>query len=204
MIEEISYPNTDETITDRLTDKDVPPPPGPPEWVSETYPKGEEVITAEVTAEDPDINATVQLKPDHGLKARRFLDLVASGVKPSEAAYKLQGTVGDFCNSVELRDALKKLVDTARLPAEVRKEMVRSGLNSIFLRNIQGKLKEQKIALQAAQQISKDPEIGLNMPNIGPSVVINMDALGTMMQNMKPIEGLEEIPLAPTPPEEKE
>lgn len=154
--------------------------------------------------EEHDIDATVSEVPERKTKARHFLELVNDGMPPSQAVRAVHTTMQDLRKDADVRAQLKDLIVVNRLPADIRKEMVRSGLNSLFMKNIgSDRLKDQKMALDVAKQISKDPEVGLSGPVGGPSVTIDMGSFAGLLQKMKPIEGLEDILITPTPVEDK-
>lgn len=166
-----------------------------PMWVEAKQAMGDEIVVPVPVADEDDTNIGVEIntKQTRSIRARRFLELVEDGMTPSNAAKRLHSNLRNMNHNTDIRTGLRELVDNARFPAEIRKEMVRAGLNSIFLRNVAGKLKEQKIALDAARQIAKDPEVGLNAITAGPSVNIDLSTLGTLLEKMKPIAGLESV-----------
>lgn len=170
---------------------------GPPEWVCARPKSGDEVgIGVPILEPAGEIETAIQLKEDKSYKARRFLELVGNGVAPFDAARAQHTNLREIRKDPQMRQdlkALKDLIQNSRFPGDLRKEMVRAGLNRVFLDNITGKLKQQKLALDAARQMAKDPEIGLNIPTPSPSVTIDLGALGSMVDKMKPIAGLEDI-----------
>ena len=190
-----------ETITDRLIPKDHEIVRAEDEYLSpkpKPYGPTLELVVSN-KAEDVDVfvNRT-PLEDESTLKARRFLELVESGDSPTSAARKVdsRSNVSKIVGAVQdkdLRGKLKKLLERGRLPAEVRKEMVRAGLNDVFLEHVDGSPKNQKLALAAAKLISDDPEVGLNAPIVTPGVTIDMGKFGELLGRMKPIEGLEEV-----------
>lgn len=195
MIEQVPPEDIEETISDRLVPEIYPVAKMDPLWV-EALPKTGDEVTCPVPAvndPEPDVPVEISGQKEGSIKARRFLELVVAGEEPARAARKLHTKLQSLIRDDEVRLALKNLLEGSRLPADVRKEMVRAGLNSMFMRNVSGKLKEQKIALEAAKQIARDPEVGLNLPPMGVAVPIDVSALGQMMSKMKPIPGLEDI-----------
>jgi len=105
----------------------------------------------------------------------------------------------------ELRDAenptrlaLEQLVGTYFLPPEARKQMVRAGLNKIFLDNVDSEeINNQKLALDAAKQISSDPEVGLQQET-GGGVFINISELQGVFAQLRTMKSPEVLDGRPT------
>lgn len=187
-----------ESIFDRLR----APEGDTPGWSGEPERFGDEEMlpVADIKPALIDVSSVPQ-KSRASVQAKRFLELISNGVLPNTAAENLNENLPELRKDATIRKGLKLLVEQSRFPAEVRKEMVRAGLNKLFMENINGSLKEQKVALEASKQIAKDPETGLTTPNIGPQVHIDMGALTEMLQKMKPIAGLEDITVETAPPD---
>lgn len=112
--------------------------------------------------------------------AGRFLDLVRSGERPGDAAHMLGTTLKEMDKSIAVQEALRELVPYHMKP-ELRKEMVRMGLNKVFLDNIRSADKDYvKLALDAAKQIGSDPDVGLNAAPAG-GVTIDLGSLGDLL-----------------------
>lgn len=111
-------------------------------------------------------------------QAKRMLDRVQRGDSLAEAAKAERMTMGqlkDVTNPV--RVSLEQLIGSHFLPPEARKQMVRAGLNKMFLDNVNSTDPgNAKIALDAAKQISLDPEVGLQADQSG-GVIINIGDL---------------------------
>ena len=131
-------------------------------------------------------------KPKNAL-AKRFMDLCGQGYKPHEAAKLVGSTMKGLVGNDQFKRQVQQLIQTASLTPEMRKEMIRSGLNHIFISNINNPDKEsQKLAIEAAKVIGSDPDVGLNAaPQAG--IQINLNALGSVLEktqtiDVKPIE----------------
>ncbi len=165
-------------------------------WLKENIVNEEEkegqvdIITKSDDAED----VTIEIEQGHqeGIKVKRFLELVESGKVPWEAARAMGSNMKTLTKNVDIREAVKKLIEGGRLPQDVRKQMVRDALDKILMDNVNGGSREQKIALGAAKEIAKDPDVGLNTaPVVG--VQVNVGNLQNLMGKLKPIAGFEDI-----------
>lgn len=107
--------------------------------------------------------------------AKRLLDRVQRGEPLAEAAKAERMTVAQLKDQTNpIRVSLEQLVGRYFLPPEARKQMVRAGLNKMFLENVEsGDPANAKIALEAAKQIGSDPEVGLQAEQSG-GVIINI------------------------------
>lgn len=147
-------------------------------------PEGEHTIK-DIPVVDNEVNVELTKKVEQNIKAKRFLEMVKGGVPQWEAAKKNGTTIKAIYQTQGLRAAVKNLIETGTLPAAIRKELVRAGLNKIFIENIDGGPREQKLALQAAKQISGDPDVGLNIPPSNISVNVDVTKLNELFKNMK-------------------
>lgn len=149
----------------------------------------------QVKLTDVAVHLTVRVNRDRKSEvvAKRFLDLIQMGEKPSYAAKKLGIPKLDkkFMNQKEFRDAVKDLIETDTLPAAVRRMMVRAGANRIFMDNIK-KGGDPKLAIDAAKLIGADPEVGLNQPTLI-GVPIDMGALAGMLSQLDKIPELKQL-----------
>lgn len=188
----------EELISQRLIKKKVES--EYPVWVLDSPFKRTGPIRGILEVREADVDATEELeielitKEQKDLKAKRFVELIKSDMKPSKAARRVGIDMNTIDEKPDLKARLKKLIEEVNFPAEIRKQMVRSSLDKILLENIEdGGIKEQKLALAAAKEIAKDPDVGLNTQQQNPSVVIDMRNLGKLLDNVKPIEGLEDL-----------
>ena len=120
--------------------------------------KDEEILTEAVA----DVTLTVDDSKNSGakVKASRFVDLLKSGVKPGEAAEKIGTSLKQLRTSEDMKVAVAELLATATLSSEIRKGMVRAGLNKVFIEGIASEdPKDRKVALEAAKLISADEQI---------------------------------------------
>lgn len=119
-------------------------------------------------------------------RAKRLLDRVSRGESLADAAKAERMTVAEV-NAVDspVRASLQQLIGTYFLPPEARKQMVRAGLNKLFMDNVS---KEdpaaQKLALDAAKQIGADPEVGLTQEVAG-GVIINIGELDGVFAQLR-------------------
>lgn len=116
---------------------------------------------------------------DLRVKAQRFVDLIKTGEKPWRAAEKIGTTLGRINTSTEMQAAIKGLLETATLSSEIRKAVVKAGLNKLFMENLgSDDPKDKKIALDAAKMIAADEgmntgtEVGVtfNLGELGPAL----------------------------------
>lgn len=130
---------------------------------------------------DLDIDATSENKPAKNTLAKRFMDLVGQGYKPHEAAKTVGTTMSGIMGNEAFKKQVKQLVESASMPNDIRKEMVRAGLNRIFMENVaRPDSNSQKLAIEAAKAISSDPDVGLNaIPN--PGIQININELDNVL-----------------------
>ncbi len=152
-------------------------------------------IFSRVVASTADVTIVTDTRPagKSDIRAKRFIAAVKGGLPMWEAARQQGTTLNRLFKLNGTRSIVKQLMEEDSLPAAVRKEMVRSGLNKVFADNINGDLKQQKVALAAAKQIAADPEVGLTAPPIAVGVNVDMKGLFQMVKDMKPIEGLEDL-----------
>lgn len=122
-------------------------------------------------------------------QAEKFFDKVQSGIPPGRAANIMHTSLKRIHSSEEMTRVITELTNTANLNAEIRKKMVRAGLNKIFMENVDSDdIKRQKLALDTAKQIAADPEIQLGQD--GPTVEINVSEFGSALKGIT-LPGLE-------------
>ncbi len=119
-------------------------------------------------------------------RAKRLLDRVARGETLSEATNAERMTVAELNKADSpVRASIQQLIGTYFLPPEARKQLVRAGLNKIFIENVSSDdPTAQKLALDAAKQIGADPEVGLTQEVVG-GVVINIGELEGVFAQLK-------------------
>ena len=154
--------------------------------------EGQKVRTV-IETPDKGVEISVRKGKNEGIKAKRFLELIQDGETPGRAAEAIGTTYKKIKKDLNIRAAAKKLIEENNFPAAARKEMVRAGLNKIFMENVDGGAKEQKLALAAAKQIGADPDVGLTAPPSLIGLTIDMTQIKNVLQNVKPIEGLEDL-----------
>lgn len=142
--------------------------------------------------EEQSLESDVNLKPNKSIKAERYLELIAAGEPEHRAARFVGSTVRDMNKDPDMKAAVKRLIEEWGLPEVMRKFAVKASLNKILMENID-KPKGHKLALQAAKQIAMDSDTGLNQAPQGASVNIDLGALGNLLQELKPIKGLENV-----------
>ena len=119
-------------------------------------------------------------------RAKRLLDRVQSGSTLTEAAKAERMTMSQLKDpNNPVRASVEQLIGGYFLPPEARKQMVRAGLNRMFLENVNSQDPGQaKIALDAAKQISLDPEVGLQTDQSG-GVIINIGDLEGVFKQLQ-------------------
>lgn len=132
-------------------------------------------------------------------KAKKLINRLQKGQSLRQATRAEHVTQADLQNAESaIGIALRELVGRNFLPAEARRQMVRAGLNKLFMDNVSSDdPAAQKIALDAAKQIGADPEVGLNHGESG-GVVVNigeLEAVFTQLSNEVPkiIDGREVV-----------
>lgn len=118
--------------------------------------------------------------------AKRLLDRVQRGETLSQAsnAERIPVSVLRSPDS-PIHQSLQNLIGNYFLPPEARKQMVRAGLNRMFLANVESTdVNQQRLALDAAKQIGADPEVGLNLEPTG-GVVINIGELDAVFKQIQ-------------------
>jgi hypothetical protein len=104
--------------------------------------------------------------------AKRFVDLVQSGLKPGIAAKKMQTTLRKIQGSEETKKEITKLLKSFGIAAEVRKEIAKAALNKLLIEALDSEdIDDRKLVFSVAKEIGVQeggPTEG------GPSVVINL------------------------------
>ena len=193
-MEPLSKPDN---IHDRLRPKDERmafAPGAEPSWVrNDIFKPVEGLCFQQVRDCDPTLFVKTVKGHKGDIRAKRFLEMVQDGQPMWYAARRQGTTIKQLLKRDGMREAVKKLMEEGSLPAAVRKQMVRDGLNKIFMQNVEGDLKQQKVALAAAKQIASDPEVGLTAPPTNIGVNIDMRGVMDLMKTTVPIEGLEDL-----------
>ena len=119
-------------------------------------------------------------------RAKRLLTRVQTGETLQEAAAAERTTMAEIRDTRSpIRASLEQLIGSYFIPPEARKQMVRAGLNKIFMENVSSTDPlMQKTALDAAKQISLDPEVGLQQDQ-GGGVVINIGDLEGVFKQLR-------------------
>jgi hypothetical protein len=132
-----------------------------------------------------DVSLTVDDSKNGGakVKAARFVDLLKDGVKPGEAAERIGTSLKQLRTSEDMKTAVAELLATATLSSEIRKGMVRAGLNKVFIEGISSEdPKDRKVALEAAKLIASDEGL-----QTGSDVTVAFDLgdLGDVIKDVK-------------------
>lgn len=153
----------------------------------ESFPVLETDVTQLTIESNTDKNAPVIAA------AEKFVDLVTNKrVTPKKAAEKIGTTIEQIVNNEQMKAAVEQLMFAAELPVEIRKRMLKAGLNKIFIENVNAtEPKRVKIALEAAKQIGQDPEIGTQQPEGG--VIINLGELESVRSKPLALPGIEPL-----------
>lgn len=164
-------PNPDDSIRLRPLKKIADKPPGDVP-VLETK--------VEVANNDKGINTVADRH------AKRLLDRVQRGETLAQASNAERIPVATLRNAENpIHQSLQNLIGNYFLPPEARKQMVRAGLNRMFLANVESTdTNQQRLALDAAKQIGADPEVGLNLEPTG-GVVINIGELDAVFKQIQ-------------------
>jgi hypothetical protein len=133
------------------------------------------------------VNGSVEVELEEKLedktenKAKRFVELVKGGKTPGIAADLIGTTLKNINSDLEMKDAVQKLLTTASLSGKIRQEMVKAGLNKMFMEGVEGDIKQRKIALEAAKLISSSE--GLQTPQeVG--VTIDFGTLAPVIKDL--------------------
>ncbi len=181
-----------ETIAERVIPPFLDTLPKYPDWVKEENEKKEvtESIDIEVETENSvEVSVDEKRKPH---KAERVLQLIAAGEVPYKAARRFNTTIKDLTGVQGFKGAVKALIETRYLPNDVRRETVRAYLNDTLMSYAGQGPKKEKIALAAAKEIAKDPEVGLNSAPTGTFVTVDLGKLGELLTKNINLPGLEE------------
>lgn len=150
--------------------------------LDESFGEGPTIIKQDsnvLTIEDFYCNIEIEAKdkPDKNTLAKKYLNLIGQGYKPGEAA-KLVGTsMSGIASDNKTKKQLERLAKDYQLSADVRRALVRMGMNKILLDNIDSTdVNNQKLALDAAKAIGSDTEVGINAPP-QPGIQINVGNL---------------------------
>jgi len=162
--------------------------------IRDVEPGGENVI------EMPVHDLGIEMVPKHkrgqavGIKAQRFVDLLADGQTPGDAARAIGTTVRALNTSEDMSRAIKQLMDVGNVSAAIKREAIRAGLFMRFVRGIESADPiEAKLALEASKQMASDPTIGLGTGEGG--VTVNLGDLGGILQRAE-LPGIERPPLS--------
>lgn len=149
-----------------------------------SLPEGADVPVVETEVSIAQGNNTLNTVAE--IRAKRLLQRVQKGESLSAAAVAERMTIAEIRDSDNpVRASLQQLIGSYFLPPEARKQMVRAGLNKMFMDNVVSTDPvAQKVALDAAKQISLDPEVGLAADNSG-GVIINIGELESVFSQLR-------------------
>lgn len=119
-------------------------------------------------------------------RAKRLLSRVKAGETLASAANAERTTLTEINDTRSpIRASLEQLVGSYFLPPEARRQMVRAGLNKLFLDNVASEDPiKQKTALDASKQISLDPEVGLQQDQ-GGGIIVNIGDLEGVFKQLR-------------------
>lgn len=184
------------TDTETIAERVIPPyadtVPEFPAWVKEESDKKEVTDSIDIEKETDgtlEISLDEKRKPH---KAERVLQLIAAGEKPYMAARRFNTTVKDLMGVQGFKGAVKALIESRYLPNDVRRETVRAYLNDTLMAYAGQGPKKEKIALAAAKEIAKDPEVGLNAQPTGNFITVDFGKLEDLLIRVPSLPGLEE------------
>lgn len=116
--------------------------------------------------------------------AEKFLTAVQDGMEPAKAARAVGTTLKKINNAAEMSEAIRNLVEMASLTSDVRRAMIRAGLDKMFMQSVGSEdLEERKHALAVAKQIAQDPEVGAGGEGPGVAITIS-DSLLTAIKDV--------------------
>lgn len=146
----------------------------------------EELIIDNVT----DIEHEAIDKKEKGTLAKKFINLIGQGYKPGQAAKLVGASVKGLMSSSRIQKEVKELLETYTLGADIRRQLVRAGMNQLAIENL-GADGDKKIALDALKAIGSDTEVGINAP---PQVAlqINVGALENIFADIPEPDKIEE------------
>jgi len=117
------------------------------------------------------------------IKAQRFADAIVSGMKPGQAADKVGTTLRAIKSSKEMQRVVEETIRTGHLSAEIRRLLVRSGLNQLLIQSLgSDDLQEREFSLKVIKQISLDPEVSTEQVQGG--VTIDLGELKDVVTNI--------------------
>lgn len=151
--------------------------------------------TIELESSDLDVESESLDKKPKDTLAKKFINLLGQGYKPGEAA-KLVGTsIRGIMSQKAFRDKVKNLVDTYNLTPDIRRAMVRAGLNQIAMDGLNSTdPSEKKLALDALKVIGSDTEVGTNAPP-QPAVQINVGNLEELFTKLDSVDTIDVEPV---------
>lgn len=154
------------------------------EFVTLPAPEGVELPVQHTEVEVDNSHGKGNPKTVAATVAKKFVELVKSGETPSDAARRLHRKLSDLRMDEEFTRKAAAIIEGGYLPAEVRKALVRSGLNRRFVNGIDSDDPElRRDALTAAKMIAEDPEVGLK--HTAPAVEIDLTVLGDILAKVE-------------------
>ena len=119
-------------------------------------------------------------------RAKRLLTRLKAGEPMQDAVRAERTTMAEIKDPRSpIRASLEQLVGQYFIPPEARRQMIRAGLNKLFIENVVSEdPMKQKTALDAAKQISLDPEVGLQQDQ-GGGVIVNIGDLEGVFKQLR-------------------
>jgi len=148
---------------------------------------GETVVEFESDQDEPHLVLDTNKNKDDvaTAKAKKFLDLVRKGCTPGEAAEQVGMSLAQL-KRTRVRKRIEDLTIAYHLPDEIRKLLVKAGLNRLFMMNLGKKdVANQKILLDTIKQMASDPDVGLQS-NQQVGIQINLGELADLISRTPP------------------
>ncbi len=126
------------------------------------------------------------------IRAKRLLTRLQKGESLSAATNAERMRVSELKDPENpVRASVQQLIGSYFFPPEARKQMVRAGLNKLFVDNINSSdPADKKIALDAAKQIASDVEVAINNDATG-GIIINVGELADVFKQLASTEAPE-------------
>jgi hypothetical protein len=135
-------------------------------------------------------------KRDGKVTARKFVELVRDQQKtPQEAASILNLDMKTLSTGPEFKHYCQILYKNWSAPAEVRREIVRAGLNKVAVESLANG--DYETFMTATKQIGSDPEVGLTAPP-APLVSLNIGSLDALMGKLSLEDVIDVTPVEST------
>lgn len=168
-----------------------------PAWVVDGFPEKEERIVqrfwgpADIALKVNPVRA--KASDVFNLKAKQFVELLKSGVKPGEAAHRLHTSVRSLMNKEDAQRQIRETVENFTFDAAVRKLLVRAMANKVLLEA--DKANDTKTTLEVIKIINADSEVGVDSPPQMSATLVMDPALKELLDRTVPIPALSEAPV---------